>query len=117
MAHSIVWVDIPVLDLARAMTFYSKVLGAEVMEAHEGVGVFHHTDNDVAGCLTVTDEMKPSRNGPLIYMNTEGRLKEATDAAAAHGGEILEAPRSIGPWGNRSVVLDSEGNRVALHSM
>jgi predicted enzyme related to lactoylglutathione lyase len=116
MTHRIVWVDIPVLNLARAMTFYSKVLDAEVTEEHPGVAVIAHSDNDVAGCLAIDENMKPSRDGALIYLNASGRLQEATDAAVAHGGELLEEPRSIGPWGSRSVVVDSEGNRIALHS-
>jgi hypothetical protein len=29
---------------------------------------------------------------------------------------VLEAMHAIGPHGFRAVVLDSEGNRIALHS-
>ncbi len=116
MAHSFVWVDIPARDLARAMRFYSAVLGAEVTEEHPGVAVLAHGEGDVAGCLAVDDSMTPSRDGPLLYLNADGRLQEAVDAAVAQGGEVLVAPHPIGPWGHRAIVLDSEGNRVALHS-
>ncbi len=116
MPHRIVWVDIPARDLSRAMTFYSKVLEIEIEEAHPGVAVLSHTDSDVAGCLFVDPKVEPSTHGPLIYLNAQGRLEEATQTAVEYGGKVLEPPHAIGPWGSRSVVLDSEGNRIALHS-
>ena len=36
--------------------------------------------------------------------------------AELHGGRILEPPHSLGPHGYRALLLDSEGNRIALHS-
>jgi len=30
---------------------------------------------------------------------------------------VLQPKHPIGPYGFRAVVLDSEGNRIALHSM
>jgi predicted enzyme related to lactoylglutathione lyase len=54
--------------------------------------------------------------GLLVYLNAEGRLREALAQAVLCGGRVLEAIRSIGPHGYRAIVLDSEGNRIALHS-
>ena len=31
-------------------------------------------------------------------------------------GKVLESKHQIGPHGFRTVILDSEGNRLALHS-
>jgi hypothetical protein len=58
----------------------------------------------------------PSKTGPLIYLNAEGRLPQAVRAAVDHGGKVLQAIHQIGPHGLRAIVLDSEGNRVALHA-
>jgi predicted enzyme related to lactoylglutathione lyase len=44
-------------------------------------------------------------------------LDEAVAAANANGGSILKAKHAIGPYGFCAVIRDSEGNRVALHSM
>jgi predicted enzyme related to lactoylglutathione lyase len=52
----------------------------------------------------------------MIYLNANGRLDDAIAAVAAHGGKILKPKHAIGPYGLRAVILDSEGNRVALHS-
>jgi predicted enzyme related to lactoylglutathione lyase len=52
----------------------------------------------------------------MIYLNANGRLDEAIGAVASNGGKILKPKHPIGPFGFRAVVIDSEGNRVALHS-
>jgi predicted enzyme related to lactoylglutathione lyase len=53
----------------------------------------------------------------LIYLNAQGRLDDAVSAVESNGGKVLLPAHPIGPHGFRAVVLDSEGNRVALHSM
>jgi predicted enzyme related to lactoylglutathione lyase len=120
MSHRFVWVDIPVLDLERASAFYAAVLASPVTrEGGPGFafGLLAHGNDDVAGCLyEPDDDNAPSAHGPLVYLNAEGRLADAVAAVAAHGGKIVQAVRQIGPHGFRAIVLDSEGNRVALHS-
>ena len=51
-----------------------------------------------------------------MYFSGQGRLDEATATAVVNGGSVILPPHPIGPHGFRSVVLDSEGNRIALHS-
>jgi hypothetical protein len=119
-ANQIVWCDIPVKDLDRAMRFYGAVLGAS-LEKDEFPGgmtmaVLPHVENSAGGCL-VQNAGEPSRQGPLVYLNAQGRLDAAIKAVAANGGSVLEAKHQIGPHGFRAIVLDSEGNRIALHSM
>jgi predicted enzyme related to lactoylglutathione lyase len=122
MSHTFVWVDIPVTDLDRAIAFYSSLLDVKVgKEGGPGFsfGLFPHGDNDVAGCLYVpetADDNQPGRQGPLLYLNANGRLDAAIAAAEKGGGKVLQAKHQIGPHGWRAIVLDSEGNRVALHS-
>ncbi len=119
MANQIVWVDIPVLDLDRAVKFYSAVLGAEVQkQEYPGmtIALLPGADSDVSGCLFTKQDEKPSDRGMLVYLNAQGRLDEAIAAVAATGGKVLQPKHQIGPHGFRAVILDSEGNRVALHS-
>jgi hypothetical protein len=118
MGHKIVWFDIPVHDLERASNFYRQVLAVDI-EIYGGevpVAVMEHGPGDVAGCLFRNESDEPSLQGPLLYFTVEGRLEQATGLVEEHGGKILQAPHSIGPHGNRSIVSDSEGNRIALHS-
>lgn len=120
MSNRVVWVDIPVLDLERAIAFYSAVLGSPVTkEGGPGFvfGLLPHSGNDVGGCLYLPgNDNSPSKVGPLIYLNAEGRLAQAVQATEAQGGQVLQAVHQIGPHGFRAIVLDSEGNRVALHA-
>ncbi len=119
MANLIGWVDIPVTDLNRAMSFYRQVTALKIEQEFGPevlVGVFAHGGDDVAGCLFVDAEVQPSSHGPLIYFNVNGRLDEAIVAVEANGGKVIKPKHQIGPFGFRAVVLGSEGNRIALHS-
>jgi predicted enzyme related to lactoylglutathione lyase len=120
MANHIVWVDIPVLKLDRAIRFYSAVMAAQVEKVdYPGmtIGLFPHKDGEASGCLYVSDTVKPSADGPLVYLNVHGRIDEAIEAVEPSGGKIVQAKESIGPFGFRAIILDTEGNRIALHSM
>ena len=116
--HTICWTDIPVINLDRAIAFYSAVLGQTVTkESPPGMefGLLPHTDN-VSGCLVRTENNQPSQNGPLVYLSVEDRLDAAIEAARQHGGQVVQEKEQIGPYGFRAIIIDSEGNRIALHS-
>jgi uncharacterized protein len=77
-------------------------------------GLLPHTGNEVGGGLySPGADNAPSRVGPLIYPNAEGRLAQAV---ADKGGQVLQAVHQIGPHGFRAIVVDTEGNRIALHA-
>jgi predicted enzyme related to lactoylglutathione lyase len=117
--HAIVWTDIPARDLDRAIRFYSAVLGAEVKKQdfpELSIGVLPHADGEVGACLFASETARPSADGPLVYLSCEGRLDAAEAAVVPHGGKVLQPKHGIAPYGFRSIVLDSEGNRIALHS-
>jgi predicted enzyme related to lactoylglutathione lyase len=115
--NRVVWFDIPVSDLDRAAAFYAAVLGVRVEKAAFGdssIGVIEHRDGN-GGCL-VPDHEEIAAGGVLIYLNADGRIREAVKQVVPHGGSVIKPTHSIGPHGFRAIVLDSEGNRVALHS-
>jgi uncharacterized protein len=122
--NTLCWTDIPVANMDRAITFYSAVLGQEVSKMSEQgfeYGLLPHEEQSASGCLcvgsdSVGNENKPSQTGPLIYLSVEGRLDDAVKKAGANGGKVLEPKQQIGPHGYRALVVDSEGNRIALHS-
>jgi predicted enzyme related to lactoylglutathione lyase len=119
MSNQIVWCDIPVKDLDRAIKLYSAVLGKPVSkQSFSGMtfALLPDADSSVSGCLVTGDDLVPSASGPMIYLNCEGRLDAAIAAVETNGGKVLKPRHPIGPHGFRAVVLDSEGNRVALHS-
>ena len=123
-ADTLCWTDIPVTNLDRAIKFYSAVLAKEVRRLSESrmeYGLLPHQEQNASGCLVVRGDSggvdnRPSANGPLIYLSVEGRLDEAVETARKNGGKVLRARQKIGEHGFRAVIIDSEGNRIALHT-
>lgn len=113
-----VWFDIPVADLERANAFYRTVLACGVdTEEYDGFkfSVLEHKEGN-GGCLVPRPEEISADKGLLLYLNVNGRIRDAAAKVGELGGKVLEDVHPIGPHGFRSLVLDSEGNRIALHS-
>ncbi|MCH8828424.1 MAG: VOC family protein [Planctomycetes bacterium] len=113
-----VWFDIPVAELDRACDFYAAVLDIKVSQEQFGdvrFGVLEHKDGN-GGCLVPKPDEVSSDHGILLYLNVDGRIQDAAAQVESHGGRIVEPTHSLGPHGFRSIVIDSEGNRIVLHS-
>jgi predicted enzyme related to lactoylglutathione lyase len=112
-----VWFDIAVADLERAASFYRAVLAVQMhREQSQGVAfyVLEHSGGN-GGCLVHTDTPILA-GGVLVYLNVDGRIRDAVVQAEQRGGKVIEPIRGIGPHGFRAIVQDCDGNRVALHS-
>lgn len=119
MKNMINWFEIPVKDLKRAMRFYSKVLDVEVEKMENGpakMASFPYSKNSISGAL-VEDKKHVSENGPLVYLNGGDDLSVSLKRVKAAGGKVLQEKTSIGEYGFVATFKDTEGNRVALHSM
>ena len=68
------------------------------------------------GCLVPHVDQVSATQGVLVYLNVDGRIRDAVAQVEKLGGKVVEDVQAIGPHGWRAIVLDSEGNRVALHS-
>jgi predicted enzyme related to lactoylglutathione lyase len=116
--NRVVWVDVPVADLERANTFYAAVLSVGVHAQEFGGVKFsvidHHDGN--GGCLVLKPEEVASKAGLLVYFNVNGRIRDAVAKVQSGGGKVIEPVHPIGPHGFRAIILDTEGNRIALHS-
>ena len=112
-----VWFDIPVVNLERATSFYANVLAVNVdQQSFEDFqfSVIEHKDGN-GGCL-VPNPDDVTEKGIMLYLNAHGRLREAVEKVKEFGGRITEDVHSIGPHGFRAIIVDSEGNRIVLHS-
>lgn len=116
--NRVCWVDIPVADLDRAQSFYKAVLNIDVIKEQFGDVSFCFLEHDEGngGCLVPRESEITSDKGVMIYLNVDGRIQDAVAKTAELGGKVVDPVTSIGPLGFRAVVIDSEGNRVALHS-
>lgn len=123
-ANMVSWFEIPVVDMDRAKAFYENVFDTRIRIEQFGatiMGWFPGLENTDApgasGSLVYNAEFyKPSANGTLVYfsspeINTElNRVEEA-------GGVVLNEKTLISEdVGYMAVVLDTEGNRIALYS-
>jgi predicted enzyme related to lactoylglutathione lyase len=122
MAHAINWFEVPVKNLDKAKKFYETVLGAE-MEVFEAMGMksaFFPCDmqnGEIGGCLVEGNGYEPSSTGSLVYLNGGEDLSNPLSRVEAAGGKIVLPKTAIGPNGFMAHFMDSEGNKMAFHSM
>ena len=81
--------------------------------------LFPAVSGTVNGALIQYEDMyKPSDSmGPLLYLNANPDVQTVLDRVEEAGGKILIPKRLITEDnGYMAVIIDSEGNRIALHS-
>ncbi|RNC87016.1 MAG: VOC family protein [Winogradskyella sp.] len=115
------WFEIPVNNMARAKAFYESVFDIEIQEVDFGglkMGWFPNNNGayGATGTLIKQDTYVPSKEGTLVYFMSNNVTNELSRVSAA-GGEIYQEKTKISDeHGFMGVFIDSEGNRVALHS-
>jgi len=122
--HALNWFEIPVTDFERAKTFYESIFDYVMPVNHMGpakMGFFlYDFQNGGRGGAIVhnPDFYSPSDNGSLIYLNCEPDLQIVLSKVQGAGGTVLKEKTEVGPnLGFWALIKDTEGNRVALHSM
>jgi uncharacterized protein len=121
MKNAINWFEIPVSDLARAKKFYETIFGFTMHEQDFGsfkMALFPSDPQGAGGALIKNEWYVPGTQGPLIYLNASPDLGVALGRVNDAGGQVIIEKRQISPeHGYMGVFNDSEGNRIALHSM
>ena len=121
MINAINWFEIPVTDFERAKKFYETLFNAEIMEMPFPGGRYgmlpSDMQNGVGGGLAQGEGFEPSDKGTIVYLNGGEDLAEPLSRVENAGGKIIFPKTSIGANGYMAHFIDTEGNRVALHSM
>ena len=125
MQNAISWFEIPATDLERATTFYEAIFQIKMVPLDMPsfrMRMFPLQDmmTQVGGTLIESGGYHtPSETlGPLIYLNANPDVQIVLDRIEAAGGKILVPKTQISPeYGYMGVFLDTEGNRIALHSI
>ncbi len=125
MDNAISWFEIPATDLDRAQKFYETVFGITMipMDLQEIKMRMFPIDDPMKGIGgAVVDSggfHKPSASdGPLIYLNGNPDLQLVLDKVPAAGGTVALPKTEITPeYGFMAVIIDTEGNRIGLHSI
>ncbi len=121
MKDAIAWFEIPVTDFARAQKFYAAVTGREVKSMpmpgiEYGVLEYDHPGGGVGGGIVKMEGFEPSASGPLLYLPGGEDLTEALARVEPAGGKVILPKTDIGENGFMAHFMDTEGNRIALHS-
>ena len=122
MSNPITWFEIPALDYDRAKKFYATVLAVEItdMPMPEGkYGFFPHDKEGYGsgGGIMQHESMKPTTDGPNMYLDGGEDLAEALAKVEPAGGKIIQPKTAIGENGFMALFIDTEGNKMAFHSM
>jgi uncharacterized protein len=122
MKHNmVVWFEIPVSDMERAKKFYETVFKIDINIVDFGgllMGWFPDRGevNGARGTLIMQESYIPSQEGTLVYFGCDD-VQNELDRVKKAGGKIYQPKTEISPeHGCMGVFIDTEGNRVALHS-
>jgi predicted enzyme related to lactoylglutathione lyase len=122
MKHNPVgWFEIYVQDMARAKAFYESVLRAK-LESLPGPEVemwafpMQQSAAGAAGALVKMAGFPSGGNSVIVYFMCDDCAVEEARVQGA-GGKVEKPKMSIGPYGFISLVVDTEGNVIGLHSM
>lgn len=119
MNNPIQWVEIPAEDLERAKNFYDKVfkLKFEFIDM-PGSRMYMFGEMQATGSggsIYEASDIKPGTNGTTVYFECED-VNETIALVEPAGGKILIPKSDIGEFGFFAHILDTEGNRIGLHS-
>lgn len=119
MSNAINWFELPATNFERAVKFYSEVVGEELQPFQNGdmqLAFFPAKDEGVGGCVTFGNGNKPQAEGALVYLNGGEDLSVQLARVEPAGGKVVLPKTNIGENGYMAYFMDTEGNRVALHS-
>jgi predicted enzyme related to lactoylglutathione lyase len=119
MANTLNWFEIPATDFKRALKFYNAIFETELdsKEMSDGfpMGMFPAEDG-VGGAIIAGEGYIPSAKGSVVYLNGGEDLNDVLNRVETAGGQVVLAKMDIGENGFVAFFMDSEGNRVGLHS-
>lgn len=115
------WVEIPVKNMKRAVSFYGELLDLELNEMKLGpndYALFSVKDKSNTGALVKGAGYVPSADGVVIYLNGGKDLAPVLAKVKAAGGKVLLDKTFLSPEaGYIGYFKDTEGNKIGLHSM
>ncbi len=115
------WFEIYVQEIPRAKAFYENVFSTKLDELampdlemwtfpmdEEGKGA--------SGAIVKMEGCPSGGNSTMVYFSCQDCAVEE-HRASVHGGQVVKGKFSIGEYGFISLVMDTEGNMIGLHSL
>ena len=117
------WFDIYVDDMERAQRFYETLLQTTLRHMDDPndptveMRAFadDYQSHGAGGALVKLEHASPGMGGSMVYFSSEDCAVEQARVESA-GGSVARPKFSIGDHGFVSLVMDTEGNMVGLHS-
>lgn len=131
---NICWFEIPVLNLDRAIDFYSTILYTKIEKIifiEKEYGIFDKNKHSIGGCLIVKENYMPGKSTILFFSVID--LSEVLINTIEKGGTIV-IPKTLMKQvtskgdtiiaqnliddnvGYYAEIIDSEGNHIGLYS-
>ena len=122
MSNPVVWFEIAATDLERAKKFYSDVFQKEMQYVDMPDSPMYMMGSSAegiagaSGALVKSADNVPSTSGTIVYFYCDDVAVEASRVEAA-GGNLIVPKTSLGEFGFMAMFIDTEGNKVGMHSM
>ena len=120
--NSLNWFEIPASDLDRAKAFYEAILDLELPTHTMGdmqMAFFPYEPGSgkASGGLAQSPMHTPGQDGVMVYLNANPDMAPVLARIEEAGGQVLMPKTLINEQnGYMAFFLDSEGNRIGLHS-
>lgn len=119
LRHYVSWFEIPALNMLRAVGFYNYIYSIN-MQATETNGysmALFPADSGIGGAVVKGLGSTPSATGTLVYLNAGRDLQPVLGRIEEAGGRIILGKTLISEEaGYFALFIDTEGNKLALHS-
>lgn len=123
MTNAVNWFEIPAADFDRAKKFYETIFETELFQPDPSVqnAMFpvDWQNGHVGGGISAGQGAEPGPSGATVYLNGGDDLSHVLERVEGSGGKVV-LPKTKIPMaeaGYMALFLDTEGNRVGLHSM
>jgi predicted enzyme related to lactoylglutathione lyase len=122
MVNSLNWFEIPATDFKRAMTFYAKVLDAQIHADPDPNRQYAYFPADTekggfGGAIGCGENFVPAMTGTTVYLDGGNDLSLPLGRVESAGGKVILPKTAIGPNGFIALFIDTEGNKVGFHSL
>lgn len=118
--NPVCWFDINVSNLKRAKKFYETVFDMKLTDlpiewGKQSTFPFENNGTNTTGALVEKDNYSANENNTVVYFSSSDCTTEENRVEKA-GGKVIKSKTPIGEFGFISILLDSEGNTIGLHS-
>ena len=127
--NPVVWFEIYVQDMQRAIQFYEAVLKTKLekmpaptaemnmeMWAFPSDKATAQTSYGACGMLVKMEGFPSGGGGTVVYFGCQDCAIEAS-RVASNGGTVVKEKMSIGEHGFIALARDTEGNMIGFHSI